>query len=742
MSFSRQCIFSVFGGDVTHAGETVHGKTSQIKHDGRGIYRNVPQDIAVTRYHSLAATHVSLPEELEVTSWSDSGVIMGVRHKEYTIEGVQYHPESILTEDGRLLIRNFLEMKGGTWRESNAGQISRTASPRPPTKQAPSILDKIYADRRARVAAQKLVPSQRPEDLKMLYDLAIAPPQIDFAARLRAVSTDVALMAEIKRASPSKGDIDLQASAPLQARTYALSGAAAISVLTEPHWFKGSIDDLRASRQAIEGMPNRPAILRKEFVFDEYQILEARLAGADTVLLIVKMLEQDELERLYKYSKSLGMEPLVEVNDQEEMKRALAIGSRVIGVNNRDLHSFKVELGTTSGLVGMIDPKEVTLCALSGITTRADVERYEKDGVGAILVGEALMRAGKDVGKCVRMLLGVEDESSTNLTKTVGEALIRTSKDVDKCVQMLLDADESTTNLTKTVGTVGEALMRAGKDVDKCAQMLLGADESSTNLAKTNTTNGTKNAASSSGLLVKICGTRTVEAAKVAIESGADFVGIILVPGARRAVDISTALSISNAVHTTHKPGVDPIPHSSTTTIPYDARDWFSHSNTSLLSHPTRALLVGVFRDQPLAEVIHLQRILELDIVQLHGSEPQEWARQIPCPVIKKFDPSQAPVIFTRGYHAGILLDAGTGGTGQMLDLSKVSEAIDSVGTAGVILAGGLDESNVLEVVEKVGRRSLVGVDVSSGVESDGKHDLERIRRFVHAVKGRSANGV
>jgi len=402
LHLTRQCIFSVFGGNVTYAGEIVHGKTSQIKHDGRGIYRNVPQDIAVTRYHSLAGTHDTLPKELEVTSWTDSGVIMGVRHKEFTVEGVQYHPESILTEEGRLIIRNFLEMKGGTWRECNAGQISRTASPR----RGLSILDKIYADRRARVEAQKLVPSQRPEDLQLQYDLALAPPLIDFAARLRAVNTNVALMAEIKRASPSKGDIDLTASAPLQAITYARAGAAGISVLTEPQWFKGSIEDLRAARQAVEGMPNRPAILRKEFVFDEYQILEARLAGADTVLLIVKMLDQPELERLYKYSKFLGMEPLVEVNNKEEMKRALAIGSRVIGVNNRDLHSFRVELGTTSGLVGMVDPEEVTLCALSGIAAREDVERYEKEGVGAILVGETLMRAGKDVDNCVKMLLG------------------------------------------------------------------------------------------------------------------------------------------------------------------------------------------------------------------------------------------------------------------------------------------------------------------------------------------------
>ncbi|KAK5276341.1 anthranilate synthase / indole-3-glycerol phosphate synthase, partial [Cryomyces antarcticus] len=112
-------------------------------------------------------------------------------------------------------------------------------------------------------------------------------------------------MAEIKRASPSKGIISLSTCAPAQARTYALAGASVISVLTEPEWFKGSIDDLRAVRQSLEGMPNRPAILRKEFIFDKYQILEARLAGADAVLLIVKMLDEALLKELYLYSQSL-----------------------------------------------------------------------------------------------------------------------------------------------------------------------------------------------------------------------------------------------------------------------------------------------------------------------------------------------------------------------------------------------------------------------------------------------------
>ncbi|KAA8909559.1 indole-3-glycerol phosphate synthase-domain-containing protein [Sphaerosporella brunnea] len=644
----EQCIFSAFGGKVEYAGEIVHGKTSHIKHDGKGIYEKVSQDIAVTRYHSLAGTQTTLPSVLEVTSWTDSGVIMGVRHKEYTIEGVQYHPESILTEEGRAIFRNFLLMQGGTWKENEALQ-KKSAPVKAPSKET-SILDKIYAHRRAAVEAQKLLPSQRLCDLEMLHNLSLSPPQIDFPARLRSVSTKCAIMAEIKRASPSKGEIDINASAAVQARTYALAGAATISVLTEPEWFKGSIEDLRAARQAVEGMPNRPAILRKEFIFDEYQILEARLAGADTVLLIVKMLDDELLTRLYNYSKSMGMEPLVEVNSREEMTRALKLGSKVIGVNNRDLHSFKVDLETTSGLVDMIDADKVTLCALSGISSRADVERYEKDNVGAVLVGEALMRAGKSVTAFIAELLG-----ATPAPQQKPE------------------------------------------------------------------------------VLVKICGTRTVEAAKVAVETGADMVGLILVEGAKRKVDIAMQRAISEVVHNTPKGGVEPIDEWVRTDRHRAAQDWFDHARNHLIKHPTRALLVGVFMNQPLEFVLSKTRDLDLDIVQLHGDEPIEWARLIPVPVIKRFTPGQEG-IGRRGYHAMALLDPGAG-TGQRLDVQSVKGVLNS--GVPVILAGGLDYRNVGEVVG-LKEEGLVGVDVSSGVETDGRQDLMKIRKFVYQAKGRS----
>lgn len=189
-----------------------------------------------------------------------------------------------------------------------------------------SILERIYEHRKSVVAAQKQKPSEKPSDLQTAYDLNLAPPLLDFVERVRISPFKLSLMAEIKRASPSKGVISLDVCAPAQGRAYARAGASVISVLTEPEWFKGSIGDLRRVRQALIGMPHRPAVLRKDFIFDEYQILEARLAGADTVLLIVKMLDVETLTRLFKYSQSLRMEPLVEVNTVEEISVAAKLG--------------------------------------------------------------------------------------------------------------------------------------------------------------------------------------------------------------------------------------------------------------------------------------------------------------------------------------------------------------------------------------------------------------------------------
>ncbi|MBE0607743.1 MAG: indole-3-glycerol phosphate synthase TrpC [Dehalococcoidia bacterium] len=270
----------------------------------------------------------------------------------------------------------------------------------------PTILDTIVAKRRddAR-AAKAAVPASELEQR-----LASAPPVVAFEARLRRDSP-VAVIAEVKRASPSKGDIAPGMDAVAQAMKYARGGAAGISVLTEPTWFKGTLEDMSGVRDAVEALGEaRPAILRKDFVVDEYQVLEARVHGADSVLLIVASLDDVQLTHLMARSRALGMEPLVEVNNAEEMERALRAGARVVGINNRDLRNFRVDLGTTDRLAGMVSG-DVLLAALSGINTREDVERFEAAGADAVLVGESLMVAEDPAAK-IRELRGVHDSTA------------------------------------------------------------------------------------------------------------------------------------------------------------------------------------------------------------------------------------------------------------------------------------------------------------------------------------------
>lgn len=669
----EQCIYSVFGGRVDVTGEILHGKTSPLRHDGKGLYEGLAQDLPVTRYHSLAGTHHTLPDCLEVSSWiavgpdGGRGVIMGVRHKELLVEGVQFHPESILTAEGRTMLKNFLRMQGGTWAENS--RLASKTPVGPPSSSAvngvngsangtaktqdkqTSVLEEIFDHRKAAVAQQKQVPSLRPTDLQAAYDLNLSPPQISFPTRLRQSPYALSLMAEIKRASPSKGIISLDACAPAQAREYAFAGASVISVLTEPEWFKGSIDDLRAVRQSLEGMANRPAVLRKEFIFDEYQILEARLAGADTVLLIVKMLDEALLRRLYGYSQSLGMEPLVEVNNVEEMEIAARLGAQVIGVNNRNLATFDVDLETTSRLMEAA-PEGSIVCALSGISGPRDVEPYQNNGVGAVLVGEALMRA-------------------ENTAKFVAELLSNSSEPV-----LPLQPQE---------------------------------------------------------MLVKICGTRTPDAARVAVEAGADLIGMILVEGRTRYVPEDTAVAISEVVHNTLKDR-QVLSHSRKASS--KASDFFTHTSRHHVTAKHRALLVGVFRNQPFTRVLEQQKLLDLDIVQLHGDEPVEWASLIPVPVIHSFKPGH-PGVGKRGYHAMSLLDAGSGGSGQSLNTQELSKSLGSDEELRLMLAGGLTPENVVARVEKLGplRRHICGVDVSSGVEASDHQSLEKIKAFVAAAK-------
>jgi indole-3-glycerol phosphate synthase len=219
--------------------------------------------------------------------------------------------------------------------------------------------------------------------------VAAAPAPRDFAGSLRG--SDMSFIAEIKRASPSRGPLNEKLDAAPLARAYAEGGASAISVLTEPDRFKGSLEDLQAARGA--GLP----LLRKDFILDPFQVFEARAFGADAVLLIVRALGS-ELQGLFDTAKSLGMDALVEVYDEPDLERGLEIGAKVIGINHRDLETFEVDHERTAKLAPRI-PDEVVVVALSGITSRADVEQMATAGAHAVLVGESLVTAEDPAAK-------------------------------------------------------------------------------------------------------------------------------------------------------------------------------------------------------------------------------------------------------------------------------------------------------------------------------------------------------
>jgi indole-3-glycerol phosphate synthase len=208
----------------------------------------------------------------------------------------------------------------------------------------------------------------------------------------------ISLIAEMKRSSPSRGPIRPDAGVAEIVRAYQEAGARAVSVLTEPHWFGGGLADLVEARAACD-LP----LLRKDFVVDEYQLIEARVAGADAVLLIVAALEPERLAALIGIASDLGMDALVEVHDEDEVETAVEAGAEVIGVNNRNLHSLDVDLRTTFRLLADV-PAGTVVVAESGITTRQAVRDLEEAGVDAILVGEALMRVD-DPRDAVRELL-------------------------------------------------------------------------------------------------------------------------------------------------------------------------------------------------------------------------------------------------------------------------------------------------------------------------------------------------
>jgi len=255
------------------------------------------------------------------------------------------------------------------------------------------MLNRIIAEKREEVTQRK-----RNLPLSTLKERIVqrkAP--LDFASALK--SDDTHLIAEVKKASPSQGVLCPDFNPVALAKNYADNGAVAISVLTETNYFQGSLDHLTAIREEV-GLP----LLRKDFILDQYQVYESRAYGADALLLIVAILSQAQLEELLSLSHNLGLSCLVEVHNEDEVERALLSGAEIIGINNRNLNTFKVDINTTHRLRPLI-PQNRIVVSESGISNRSDVEKLKRWGVNTVLVGEALVTADDIPAKIKELIL-------------------------------------------------------------------------------------------------------------------------------------------------------------------------------------------------------------------------------------------------------------------------------------------------------------------------------------------------
>lgn len=511
----------------------------------------------------------------------------------------------------------------------------------------------------------------------------------------------MALAAEFKRASPSKGNIAVHLNAGEQAQLYALAGANVVSVLTEPRWFLGSLDDLTSARlqstcngTSISGAATyRPAILRKEFTTSKYQINEALAKGADTILLIVAVLPQHLLRELIDHARSYGMEPLVEVHADVELEVALDAGAKVIGVNNRNLHTFQMDLGTTEhvaeelikgGCVFDHSSKEgasnskYTLCSLSGMSTAFDVNRYRSNNVGMCLIGESLMRAADPAAAIAGLCLDPND----------------------------WEINQENPSITAGGGAY---------------------------------TRGTK--------LVKICGVTNPNDALLACQSGANLIGTIFVPKSKRCVTTENAKSIVDVVRSFGERTERTVLKVTNCGSPASQM----LSNAILLEQASRRpLVVGVFQNQPSEYIREMIDTCGLDLVQLHGNEGMEVCAEVGVPAIRVVDIETDPATGEASETAAdtilasittaplaILLDTAIqgentgGGTGVKFD-HKVAEQVQNNGVP-VIIAGGLSPNNVEDVLFAT---RPWGVDVSSGVETfPGTKDPSKLKLFIEITR-------
>lgn len=399
----------------------------------------------------------------------------------------------------------------------------------------------------------------------------------------------LAIIAEIKLASPTQPFLGKEEEIIDRVKDYQQAGVDIISVVTEKHFFRGNPSFVGKIKNIVS-LP----VLQKDFIIDLYQLYEAKITGADAILLIAKILSAKDLFALVKQSQKLGFEPVVEINNESELKKATATTTKIIAVNARNLDTFVINIDNACKLIRKIPDKFIKL-SFSGISSKLDVQKYQNAGANGILIGTSLMKT-KNIKRYLSSLLSVQ---------------------------------------------------------------------------------------------VKICGIRTLSAAKAAIDAGADFLGFNFVPTSKRY------------------------------THPKKAKEIIKHIKGKIKT-------VGVFQDNKISQVNEISKTLELDFVQLHGNENNEYIKKINLPVIKSIKIGNTITSTTALY---ILIDRNKRGQGRMADVKKAAKFTSKFPT---FYSGGLTVDNVAEVVKKV---QPFAVDVAGGIETNGKQDIKKINQFIKNAK-------
>ena len=484
------------------------------------------------------------------------------------------------------------------------------------------ILDKIIEATKIRVAQEKQVES--PESMKAAALALPSDTGFPFEAALR--QQDFNFICEVKKASPSKGIIAEHFPYLDIAKEYEVAGAAAISVLTEPDFFKGDKKYLQEIANTVK-IP----VLRKDFIIDEYQIYQAKVWGASAILLICACLDVPTLTKFREIADSLGLSSLVEAHDEAEVQMAIDCGARIIGVNNRNLKDFTVDVQNSVRLRNLVQD-DVIFVSESGLETPEDIQVLRDNNIGVALMGETLMRSSNKIEKLAYLY------GSTYYTPKV-----------------------------------------------------------------------------------KMCGISKIETIPAVIEANPDYMGLVFAPS-KRQVTVDQAKTLVEELHKQYANRYN--------------RDAEQYSNQTLI-HQESIKTVGVFVNETVENLLKIAEEVKLDVIQLHGDEDESFIQTLKeqsnvevwkavqirsASDAEKWIDSSADMLLFDAYHKDE-----RGGIGEVFDWSSLDEF-----ERPFMLAGGIDSTNVARAIRTV---RPYGIDISSGIETEGVKDDEKIKAFTNIVR-------